>query len=67
MDMQITPRELRLLNSYRASELHGGLVLGGLVRGWPSHRSSSAASTDTSSSTSGDPEPTAVCERACAR
>jgi len=32
MDMQITPRELRLLNFYRASELHGGLVLGALVR-----------------------------------
>jgi bacterioferritin (cytochrome b1) len=30
--MEITPRELRLLNFYRASELHGGLVLGGLVR-----------------------------------
>jgi hypothetical protein len=30
--MEITPRELRLLNFYRASELHGGLLLGSLVR-----------------------------------
>jgi hypothetical protein len=30
--MQITEREERLLNFYRASELHGGLILGGLVR-----------------------------------
>ncbi len=32
MTMQITQRELRLLNFYRVSELQGGLVLGGLVR-----------------------------------
>ena len=31
-EIQITSRELRLLNFYRASELHGGLILGGLVR-----------------------------------
>ena len=30
--MQITERELTLLNFYRASELHGGLVLGRLVQ-----------------------------------
>ncbi|HEY2378218.1 MAG TPA: ferritin-like domain-containing protein [Gemmatimonadaceae bacterium] len=30
--MQITNRELTLLNFYRASELHGGLVLGRLVQ-----------------------------------
>jgi bacterioferritin (cytochrome b1) len=30
--MQITTLELRRLNFYRASELHGGLVLGQLVR-----------------------------------
>lgn len=30
--LQITRRELRLVNFYRASELHGGLVLGNLVR-----------------------------------
>lgn len=30
--MQISPQELDLLNFYRASELHGGLVLGQLVR-----------------------------------
>ena len=30
--MEITDRELTLLNFYRASELHGGLVLGRLVR-----------------------------------
>ena len=30
--MQITERELGTLNFYRASELHGGLVLGQLVR-----------------------------------
>ena len=30
--MEITQRELRLLNFYRASELHGGLALGSLVR-----------------------------------
>jgi demethoxyubiquinone hydroxylase (CLK1/Coq7/Cat5 family) len=30
--MAITDRELRLLNFYRASELHGGLLLGQLVR-----------------------------------
>src|SRR6476619_664727 len=30
--MQITDRELTLLNFYRASELHGGLVLGRLVQ-----------------------------------
>jgi bacterioferritin (cytochrome b1) len=29
--MEISPRELALLNFYRASELHGGLVLGRLV------------------------------------
>ena len=31
MIMEISPRELALLNFYRASELHGGLVLGRLV------------------------------------
>ena len=31
--MEITPQELDLLNFYRASELHGGLVLGQMVRG----------------------------------
>jgi demethoxyubiquinone hydroxylase (CLK1/Coq7/Cat5 family) len=31
MMMEISPRELALLNFYRASELHGGLVLGRLV------------------------------------
>jgi demethoxyubiquinone hydroxylase (CLK1/Coq7/Cat5 family) len=30
--MEITDRELTLLNFYRASELHGGLVLGRLVQ-----------------------------------
>jgi len=30
--MEITTRELTLLNFYRASELHGGLVLGRLVQ-----------------------------------
>jgi len=30
--MQITPQELEALNFYRASELHGGLILGALVR-----------------------------------
>jgi len=30
--MQITTRELEALNFYRASELHGGLILGALVR-----------------------------------
>ena len=30
--MQITTLELKRLNFYRASELHGGLVLGQLVR-----------------------------------
>ena len=30
--MEITARELTLLNFYRVSELHGGLVLGQLVR-----------------------------------
>ena len=30
--MEITPRELALLNIYRASELHGGLVLGQMAR-----------------------------------
>lgn len=30
--MQITERELELLNFYRASELHGGLILGQLAR-----------------------------------
>ena len=30
--MEIAERELNLLNFYRASELHGGLVLGQLVR-----------------------------------
>lgn len=30
--MNITPTELRWLNFYRASELHGGLLLGQLVR-----------------------------------
>jgi hypothetical protein len=30
--MEITQQELTLLNFYRASELHGGLVLGQLVR-----------------------------------
>lgn len=30
--MEITPTELRWLNFYRASELHGGLLLGQLVR-----------------------------------
>ena len=30
--MDITPNELSLLNFYRASELHGGLVLGQMVR-----------------------------------
>jgi len=30
--MQITERELALLNFYRASELHGGLILGQLAR-----------------------------------
>lgn len=32
MDMQISRAELKRLNFYRASELHGGLVLGQLVR-----------------------------------
>jgi len=32
MDMEITPLELRRLDFYRASELHGGLLLGRLVR-----------------------------------
>lgn len=32
MTLQITEHEHRLLNLYRASELHGGLILGGLVR-----------------------------------
>lgn len=31
MTVEISPRELALLNFYRASELHGGLVLGRLV------------------------------------
>jgi demethoxyubiquinone hydroxylase (CLK1/Coq7/Cat5 family) len=31
MTMEIAPRELALLNFYRASELHGGLALGRLV------------------------------------
>jgi len=30
--MDITPRELGFLNFYRASELHGGLILGQLAR-----------------------------------
>lgn len=30
--MEITPQELRILNFYRASELHGGLLLGQMVR-----------------------------------
>jgi demethoxyubiquinone hydroxylase (CLK1/Coq7/Cat5 family) len=30
--MDISPHELALLNFYRASELHGGLILGQLVR-----------------------------------
>jgi len=30
--MQITPHELMLLNFYRASELHGGLLLGQMAR-----------------------------------
>ena len=30
--MDITPHELRLLNFYRASELHGGLILGQVAR-----------------------------------
>ena len=30
--MEITPRELAVLNFYRASELHGGLVLGQVAR-----------------------------------
>lgn len=30
--MQITEREMALLNFYRASELHGGLILGQLAR-----------------------------------
>src|SRR5688500_20345219 len=30
--MDITPRELGFLNFYRASELHGGLVLGQVAR-----------------------------------
>jgi len=30
--VQITPRELMLLNFYRASELHGGLLLGQMAR-----------------------------------
>lgn len=29
--MEITPRELEQLNFYRASELHGGLILGAMV------------------------------------
>lgn len=32
VDMEITPLELRRLDFYRASELHGGLLLGRLVR-----------------------------------
>src|SRR4030088_1074051 len=30
--MDITPRELAFLNFYRASELHGGLILGQVAR-----------------------------------
>jgi len=30
--MEITPRELAFLNFYRASELHGGLILGQVAR-----------------------------------
>ena len=30
--LQVTPQELDILNFYRASELHGGLILGQMVR-----------------------------------